>query len=53
MNHLQDPGTFAEVTTVIKLTDGTTRSSLLNVDLGETAAGQVGVIAGSIGPELY
>jgi len=53
MNHLGDPGTFAEVATVIKLADGTTRNSLLNVDLADTSAGRIGVVAGTVGPELY
>jgi hypothetical protein len=53
MDHLEDPGTFADVTTVIKLKDGTTRNTLLNVDIGDTAAGRIGVIAGTIGPEFY
>jgi outer membrane lipoprotein-sorting protein len=53
MNHLQDPGTFVEVATVTKLTDGTTRKSLLNVDLSDTTAGRIGVVAGTLGPEFY
>jgi hypothetical protein len=53
MNHVEDPGTFTEVTTVIKLKDGTTRNSLLNVDLRDTTAGGIGAIAGTIGPEFY
>lgn len=53
MNHLEDPGTLVEVTTVIKLKDGTINKSLLNVDLRDTAAGRVGVLAGTIGPEFY
>jgi hypothetical protein len=53
MNHVEDPGTLVEVTTVIKLKDGTTHKSLLNVDLRDTAAGRVGVIAGTLGPEFY
>jgi hypothetical protein len=53
MNHLEDPGTFVEVFCVLKLKDGATRHSLLNVDLRETAGGRIGVVAGAIGPEFY
>lgn len=52
MNHLEDPGTFAEVFCIIKLKDGTKRRSLLNVDLKDTAEGRIGVVAGTIGPEF-
>jgi hypothetical protein len=53
MNHLSDPGTFAEVFCTVKLKDGSTQQSLLNVDLYTTPQGRFGVIAGSVGPELY
>lgn len=53
MNHLEDPGTLAEVTLVIKLTDGTTRNSVLNVGVSDTTDGRVAAIAGTVGPELY
>ena len=53
MNHLQDPGTFVEVFCVVRLKDGATRHSLLNVDLRETAGGRIGVVAGTVGPEFY
>ncbi len=51
MNHLDDPGTFAEVTCVIKIKDGTTKKNILNVELRQTTSGRIGVVAGSIGPE--
>ncbi len=53
MNHLNDPGTFVEVFCVVKVKDGTVKHSLLNVDVRETTAGRLGVVAGAIGPEFY
>jgi hypothetical protein len=53
MNHLNDPGTFAEAFCVVKLKDGSTQHSLLNVALQNTPTGRIGVIAGAIGPEFY
>jgi len=52
MNHLNDPGTFAEVTCRLKMKDGTTRQSVLNVEIRQTPRGRTGVIAGSIMGEL-
>jgi hypothetical protein len=51
INHLDDPGTFAEVTCVIKMKDGTTKKTILNVELRQATSGRIGVVAGSIGPE--
>jgi hypothetical protein len=48
MNHLNDPGTFAEVTCRLKLKDGTTQQSVLNVEIRQTPRDRIGVIAGSI-----
>jgi hypothetical protein len=53
MNHIDDPGALAEVDSVIRLKDGSTRHSLLNVSLHATVQGRFGVIAGCVGPELY
>jgi len=53
MNHLDDPATFAEVSCVVRLKDGSTREALLNVELYPSADGPIGVVAGCIGPELY
>jgi hypothetical protein len=53
VNHLDDPGTFAEAFCVLGMKDGSTLHSLLNVDLQEAPAGRIGVVAGSIGPEFY
>jgi len=52
MNHLDDPGTFAEVTCVVKMKDDTTKQCVLNVDIKQTPRGRIGVIAGSIRGEL-
>jgi len=49
MNHLNDPGTFVEVFCVLRMKDGSTHHSLLNV----AVRGKIGVVAGSIGPEFY
>jgi hypothetical protein len=53
MNHIGDPGTFAEVFCVVKLKDGSPQHCLLNVDLYTTVGGRAGVVAGTIGPEFY
>ncbi len=52
MNHLEDPGTFAEVTCVVKMKDGVTKQSVLNVEITQVPQGRAGVIAGSIRGEL-
>jgi len=52
MNHLNDPGTFAEVTCLVKTKNGATKKSVLNVELKQTPHGRIGVIADSIGDEL-
>jgi len=52
MNHLDDPGTFAEVTCVVKMKDGAAKQCVLNVDIRQTPRDKVGVIAGSIRGEL-
>ncbi len=53
MNHLNDPGTFVEVFCILRMKDGSTHHSLLNVALQDTPAGRIGVVAGSAGPEFY
>ena len=53
MNHLNDPGTFVEVFCILRMKDGSTHYSLLNVALQDTPAGRIGVVAGSVGPEFY
>jgi len=53
MNHLDDPASFAEVSCIVRLKDGSTRQALLNVDLYPSADGPMGVIAGAVGSELY
>jgi hypothetical protein len=52
MNHLNDPGTLAEVTCRLKMKDGTTKQSVLNVEIRQTTRGRIGAIAGSIMGEL-
>ncbi len=52
MNHLDDPGTFAEITCLVKIKDGATKKSVLNVELRQTPRGRIGVLAGSLGSEL-
>lgn len=52
MNHLNDPGTFAEVTCLVKTKNGATKKSVLNVEQRQTPHGRIGVIAGSLGDEL-
>ena len=52
MNHLDDPGTFAEVTCLVKMKSGSTKKSILNVELKQTPRGRIGAVAGSIGAEL-
>jgi len=52
MNHLDDPGTFAEATCVVKMKDGTAKQSVLNIEITRASKGRVGVIAGSIRGEL-
>jgi len=48
MNHLGDPGTFVEVTCLVKGKDGATYESLLNVRVADG----IGVVAGVLGAEL-
>lgn len=52
INHLNDPATFAEVTCQLKMKDGTTWQSILNVEIRQTSRGRIGAIAGSIMGEL-
>lgn len=52
MNHLNDPGTFAEVTCIIKTNEGKTAESVLNVEVRQTTRGKIGVVAGVKGSEL-
>lgn len=52
MNHLNDPGTFAEASCIIKMRDGQTAQSVLNIEIIETEMGAIGVVAGTLGPEL-
>lgn len=52
MNHLNDPGTFAEVTCILTTQEGKTAQSILNIDIRQTDRGKFGVVAGSLGPEL-
>ena len=52
MNHLNDPGTFAEVTCLIEMKGSTTKKSILNVEIRKTPRGRIAVIAGSIRAEL-
>ena len=53
MNHISDPGTFAEVTCVLKTKSGRTKTSILNVEIRSEKRGQVGAVAGTIGPETF
>jgi hypothetical protein len=52
MEHLSDPGTFAEVTCQLKLKDGQTVQSILDVDVARFGEEATAVIAGSLGPEF-
>jgi hypothetical protein len=52
MNHLDDPGTFAEVTCILQTRDGKTAQSILNIEMRQTSRGKIGVVAGVAGPEL-
>ncbi len=52
MNHLDDPGTFAEVTCLLQTRDGKTAQSILNIEIRQTGRGKIGVVAGVAGPEL-
>jgi len=53
MNHISDPGTFAEITCVLRTKSGQTKTSLLNIEIRSEQRGQVGAVAGTIGPELF
>jgi hypothetical protein len=53
MNHISDPGTFAEITCVLKTRSGRTKTSILNVEIRSEQRGQAGAVAGTIGPELF
>jgi hypothetical protein len=53
INHISDPGTFTEVTCVLKTKSGQRKTSLLNVEIRAEQRGQVGAVAGTIGPELF
>ena len=52
MNHLNDPGTFAEVFYEILLKNGEIKQGILNVEVRQTNKGRLAVIAGSIGSEF-
>lgn len=52
MNHLNDPGTFAEVTCSVTTEAGKTLESVLNIDIRETDRGEIAVVTGVVGPEL-
>lgn len=52
MNHLNDPGTFVEVTCTLITQDGQTAQSTLNIDVRQTSRGILGVVTGVLGPEL-
>ncbi len=52
MNHLNDPGTFAEVTCILTTQEGKTAKSTLNIEIRQTNRGKIGVVAGVVGPEL-
>jgi outer membrane lipoprotein-sorting protein len=52
MNHINDPGTFAEVFYEIRLKNGEIKQGTLNVEVRQTTKGRLAVIAGSIGPEF-
>jgi hypothetical protein len=52
MNHLNDPGTFAEVFYELRLKNGEIKQGILNVEVRHTGRGRLAVIAGSVGPEF-
>ena len=52
LNHINDPGTFAEVFYEIRLKNGEIKQGILNVELRLTNSGKIAVIAGSVGPEF-
>jgi len=52
MNHLNDPGTFAEVFYEIRIKNGEIKQGILNVEVRQTSKGRLAVIAGSVGPEF-
>jgi len=52
MNHLNDPGTFAEAFYEIRLKNGEIKQGILNVEVRQTSRGRLAVIAGSVGPEF-
>jgi hypothetical protein len=52
VNHLDDPGAFAEVTCILTTKEGKTAKSILNVDIRQTSRGKIGVVAGTLGSEL-
>jgi hypothetical protein len=52
MNHINDPGTFVEVTCTLATQDGRTAHSTLNIDIRQTDRGTLGVVIGVLGPEL-
>ncbi len=53
MNHISDPGTFAEVTCVLRTKSGLTKTTILNIEIRPEQRGQVGAVAGTMGPELF
>jgi hypothetical protein len=52
MNHINDPGTFAEVFYEIRLKSGEIKQGILNVELRLTNRGKIAIVAGSVGPEF-
>jgi len=52
LNHINDPGTFAEVLYEVRLKNGEIKQGILNVELRLTKMGKIAVIAGSVGPEF-
>jgi hypothetical protein len=50
--HLEDPGTFAEVNCLLQLKDGRSVRTVLNVDFARFPQGTVAVVAGSLQPEF-
>jgi hypothetical protein len=53
MIHVNDPETFVEVTCVLKTKSGQTKTSILDIEIRSEQWGQVGAVAGTIGPELF
>lgn len=52
VNHF-NPEPFAQVTCVLKTKSGQIKTSILNIEIRSEQRGQVGAVAGTIGPELF